>query len=238
MKTFKKKLLAAVTVMALSPLAQAGVISYSDFQGPAITDWYDTLTVAQFDANLGNLDSINITFSAEMFSDLILDNDNTTATTARGTVNVETLGSFLGLGALELSLSATTGFQNLAADDSGDTDAPTLDGTGGLDEYAGLDLSGTDSMTITIDSSHADFLSFIGTGTISTVGLGTLGGYAVSGGGGNVDVNVNTLAKASLNIDYNYTETTNPTPVSEPTSLAILGLGLAGIALRRKKKSL
>lgn len=233
MKTFKKKLLTAITVMALSPLAQAGLISFSDDHTSSITDWADTLTVSQFDSSLGSLNTINISFSATMLSDLILDNDNATATVARGTVSVDTLGSFLGLGALSLALSADTGFQPLAADDSGDTDSP-LDG--GPDEYAGIGLTGTDMISVTLNSSSSDFLSFIGTGDISTVGLMTFGGYGVLGGGGNVDANVNTYASAALNVTYNYS--TPSTSVSEPASLGILGLGLMGVALRRKKKSL
>ena len=233
MRLFNKKTLAAITVFALSPLAQAGLLSYTDTHDSSNTDWADTLTVSQFDASLGTLDTVSITFSADLLSDMIMDNDNASAAIASGTVTVDTIGSFLGLGLLNLNLSASTGFQSLGADDSMDTDSP-LDG--GPDEYAGLGLIGLDMMSITIDSSHADFLSFIGTGFLSTVGLGTFGGYAVSGGGGNVDINVNTLASARLNVDYRYTAPSGPTPVSEPASLAILGLGLVGIALRRKKK--
>ncbi len=234
MKNFKKKLLSAVAVVALSPLAQAGVISYSDEHAASTTDWFDTLTVSQFDSSMGTLNTVDISFSAEMLSDMTLDNDNATDTIARGTVSVDTIGSFLGLGSLGISLSANTGFQNLGADDSGDTD---IAGNGGGDEYVGLALSGSDLLSLTIDSSNADFLSFIGTGTLSTTGLGTFGGFAVAGGGGNVDVNLNTLASAALSVTYNFTDRASTT-VPETGSLAIFGLGLAGFALsRRAKKS-
>lgn len=232
MKIFKTKLLAAITVVALSPLAQAGVISFSDTHATSITDWNDTLTVSQFDTTLGSLNTIDISFSADMFSDMILDNDNSGATVARGTVSVDTIGSFLGLGALSVSISANTGFQALGSDDSGDTDNA---GSDGVDEYVGLALYDSDLINITINSSHADFLNFIGAGSVSTTGLGTFGGFAVAGGGGNVDVNVNTVASAALNVTYNYTDATT-TSVSETGSLAIFGLGLAGFALSRKAK--
>jgi hypothetical protein len=233
MKIFKKKLLTAVTVMALSPLAQATLLTVTDEHTSSATDWTDILTVSQFDASLGTLDTVTITFSASMLSDMILDNDNLLSSTAKGTVTVDTLGSFVGLGGLFLGLSANTGFQSLGADDSGNTDNP---GDGGLDEYVGLGLFSTDTMSVTIDASSADFLSFIGTGNISTVNLHTSAGYGLSGGGANIGVQLNTIAGASLNVDYNYTAPS--TSVSEPASLGILGLGLMGVALRRKKKSL
>ena len=116
MNTFKKKLLTAVTAIALSPLAQAGMMSFSDTHATSLTDWADTLTVSQFDASLGALDTIDISFSASILSDITLDNDNTTGGLGKGTANVDILGSFLGLGSLYSLVSATTGFQALGAD--------------------------------------------------------------------------------------------------------------------------
>jgi len=232
MKSFKKKLLSAVAVVALSPLAQAGVISFSDEHAVSITDWSDTLTVAQFDSAQGTLNSVDVLFSATMFTDLTLDNDNATAASARGTVSVDTIGSFLGLGSLGVSLSTSTGFQALGADDSGDTD---IVGAGGLDEFEALGLSGSDLLSVTLTSADFDFASFIGTGFLSTTSLETFGGFGVQGGGGNVDVNVNTVASAALTVTYNFTDTVT-TSVPETGSLAIFGLGLAGLALTRKAK--
>ena len=227
MKNFKKKLLTAVTVMALSPLAQAGLISFSDTHDASITAWTDTLTVSQFDASLGSLDTIDISFSASMLSDLTLNNNDASAQLTSGNVSVQTNGSFLGLGTLSILLTENTGFQLLAADDGA---------IGGFDEYTALGLNGTDILSLTIDASHADFLSFIGAGNVSTTGLAAIGGFGALGGG-NVEVIVNTKASAALNVTYNYSNTPT-TSVSEPASLGILGLGLMGIALRRKKKSL
>lgn len=226
MNTFKKKLLTAVTVMALSPLAQAGLISFDDSHTASTTDWFDTLTVSQFDASLGNLDSVEITFSASMLSDLLLINNDAAAQRTSGNVSVQTYGTFLGLGDLGILLGASSGRQNLDASDGA---------AGGSDEYSALGLTGADAITVTIDATNADFLSFIGTGDISTTDLEAEGGFGATGGG-NIIAEANTTAGASLNVRYNYTETT--TSVSEPASLAILGLGLLGFGLRRKQKSL
>lgn len=236
MKNLKRKLLSVVAIAALSPLSQAGVISYSDTHDLSTTDWFDTLSVSQFNNNLGVLNSINIGFSASMLSNIILDNDNLTGTTVQGTIFIQTIGSFLGLGDLNINLSANTGFQSLGVDDSGDTDKA---GDGGFDEYKSLDLFNMDMISVTLDSSNSDFNSFIGNGFISTESLGTLGGYSVLGGGGNIDVNINTEASSELFITYNYTDLpkSNVTSVTEPGSIAILGLGLiglAGLSLKRR----
>jgi hypothetical protein len=226
MNTFKKKLLTAVTVMALSPLAQAGMISFSDSHAASTTEWNDVLTVSQFDASLGNLDTIDISFSASMLSDITLNNNDNQAQTTRGNVGIETIGSFLGLGSLSINLGADTGFVNLGADAASD----------GSDIFTALGLTGTDTINATIDASSADFLSFIGAGDLSTLGLTAFGNFGGTGGSNTV-ISVDTVAGANLNVTYNYSDTPT-TSVSEPGSLAILALGLTGFALRRKQKSL
>lgn len=227
MQTFKKKLLTAVTVMALSPLAQAGMISFDDSHTLSTTDWFDTLTVSQFDASLGTLNTIDISFSASMLSDLLLNNNDAASQRTSGNVSVQTYGTFLGLGNLEITLGATSGRQTLAADDGA---------AGGLDEYVASGLTGADMLSITIDSTNADFLSFIGTGDISTTNLEAVGGFGATGGG-NIVAEANTTAGARLNVAYNFTDAPVAS-VSEPGSLAILALGLVGFGLRRKQKSL
>ena len=123
-------------------------------------------------------------------------------------------------------MGADTGFVNLGADAASD----------GSDIFTALGLTGTDTINATIDASSADFLSFIGAGDLSTLGLTAFGNFGGTGGSNTV-ISVDTVAGANLNVTYNYSDTPT-TSVSEPGSLAILALGLTGFALRRKQKSL
>jgi hypothetical protein len=70
--------------------------------------------------------------------------------------------------------------------------------------------------------------SFIGSGTIETLGAFPVDGYFVSGG---TDWNstVSLQGKADIAVTYNYTA------VPEPTSFALITLGCAVLALRRKR---
>ena len=216
-----KNIITGAALLLASSSAFAGLITFDDTTVVQTTDWADTLRVSQFDASVGTLQSIAVTFSANMNTVMQLDNNNATAENVRGNISVLTLGSFQGL-SLELDLLQNTGFQFLGADGSAS------------EGYTSNTLNAMNSVTFNIDS--ADFSDFIGTGFLETSGLGTLGGFGVSGGGGNVLAQVATQAGANLSISYTYDDVT--TDIPEPTSLALLGLGLMGFAASRKKKSL
>lgn len=71
--------------------------------------------------------------------------------------------------------------------------------------------------------------SFIGSGAIETLGAFPVDGYFITGG---TDWNstVSLQGKADIAVTYNYT-----TVVPEPTSMALVTLGCAVLALRRKR---
>ena len=225
----------ALSLFTIIP-AQAVLVSFSDQHTSSQTEWTDTLTVSQFDPLLGTLNSATLTFDGNILSDMTLDNDNTTGINAIGNVNVVlSMTSVSGIAGTGFFINPTgsTGIQSLGGDDSGDTDSP---GHGGPDENTISGITGFDSQVLTFNTGDPELSAFIGTGTLSTIELGTIGGFGVTGGGGNVDVNVNTFADATLKVEYDYTPSQpGPNPIPEPSTMLLLGSGLVGLAMWRWK---
>ena len=84
----------------------------------------------------------------------------------------------------------------------------------------------TQSSTIT----GAKLADFIGTGAF-TVDMNTFSSPGIAGGGGNIQPTLATFAGGTFSIQYDYTLT----PVPEPTSMAMLGLGVIGLGVMRRR---
>lgn len=78
----------------------------------------------------------------------------------------------------------------------------------------------------------SDFLPYIGSGTFD-INVGTQTFLLLSFGGGNVGTTQATQARATAEVIYEYRELST---VPEPTTLALLGTGLLGATIRRRRK--
>ena len=130
------------------------------------------------------------------------------------------------------------------------------------DLQVGLTLAGGGSYTLapgasaTLESgpganvftpgSQTIHLTYIDPGILSqfTVGefqlnLSTLSGISIRGGGGNITATQLTTAAGTIEIVYDYTVSNPPPPVNapEPMTMAILGSGLLGLGIARRKRT-
>ena len=234
MKTKFLAAAAAAAILALSqmPAANAAVITTSvetETIPLTTTNFADlALVFDKFDAGLGTLLSVNLTLQG----------------TVQGTAQYESLdGSPT---TVSLNLSATI---NLTRPGGGsdivqvlpvanETDNPTafdgnidFGGTSG-NTFAGLSNTANNAQTLT---SLADLLLFTAAFSGETITLELDATGASSGSGaGNLITQFITNAGATATVSYTYDD---GNVIGEPATLALLGAGLIGAGLRRRRKA-
>ena len=230
MKLHLEPLLLAAITLGLATTANAATRSYTDGIGDQSGSWATLLTFNQFDPAQGTLTDVLINLSTTMSGSLTIENTeaNVSRTYAAGEQANVHLG---GLPGTALSFDVFAGYYNL-------TSLAAFDGTA---DFSGPDTgvssgsgSGTDNFAYS--NYNLSLAGFIGMGVIHP----TLSGDPTYSEGFESTAYYNalnhTVSNGQATITYVYTPAPPPpTPTPEPGALPLLGLGIAGMALRARR---
>jgi hypothetical protein len=227
MNPYKIALAATTALVASSSLSFATVVSQTE-SFSAVTDWGTTppnpsftptqnIGFAGFNPALGTLNSVTITITDTVNGSVNLTNNGSVAS---GSTTVT--GSLLNtLKYVYPSISVTS--VTLVSSSYSATLAPGA--SSGLQPVTGVKTTSN-----TVSTGLASFE------TSWAVTAGDLGQVLVGSGNGNGKATYTDTGIVKVVASYNYT--TTPTPSPEPATLTVLGSGLAGLGLlRRRRKS-
>lgn len=214
----KKTVLGAILgVFMLSGAASAatmGPVSCTTV-GFSNTELAGALVCPQFNVANAVLTSMTITFTGDIDGTVGLTNNTQQVQSGTAETNSRfTFGPLSGfaLPAPMFTVIASTGQVSL---NPGETKTMSVTGT-----------------QVATYSNTADFVPYVGAGTFN-VNVGTQTFLLLSFGGGNVGASQLTQARAAAEVSYEYRELST---VPEPTTLALLGTGLLGATIRRRRK--
>lgn len=232
----KLKLLVAAAVCVLSAANASAAISYTAWQtdstgvrrtgGAGDTN----LTFNQFDATLGTLHNVEFKLDGTAWATY-------SYTDLSGSTN-----NFQFLASETIKIADPTNSANslaVAIPNMGDI-ARTVAGFGNysVPGYPDpiLGLTGTNSSSVTCDGAcltSALATYFTGSGTVDLLASGAIANNTTSDN----DNNNSVISRWQGDLAVRYSYEAAPVAVPEPASLALVGLGIAGIALSRRRRA-
>ena len=229
-----KKILLGASLLCAATITNAAAVTATVTATGEITmsttNWTDTISVADFDTSLGTLTSVSFTLTGSLEGDAKLESLDAAPATVKVTLEGQIKLFDLDNNLLNVSVPTTNETFNASVFDGG----IDFGGTSGID-FGTLTASDTDGPTtlssLTTSLTLADF-----TDGVANVFNISAQAQSNASGAGNVITQFGTRAGAMVSIVYTYV----PTPVvgvSSPSHIALLGLGLVGLAgVRRLRK--
>jgi PEP-CTERM motif len=227
MNPYKIALAATTALVASSSLSFANVVSQTE-SFSALTDWgttppnpsftpTQTIGFAGFNPALGTLNSVTITITDTVNGSVNLKNGGTTASSVTGSL-LNTLKYVYPTISVTSVTLASTSFSAVL-------------GAGASSGFQPVTGSTTRNHTVT-----TGLASFEASWAVTA---GDLGQLTIGSNNGNGTATYTDTGIVSIVAAYNFTPgTPPPPPVPEPATLSILGAGLTGLGLlRRRRKS-
>lgn len=224
MKTRHLSGLIAVFLFSRGIAPAQEILSYYAQIPRSTTDWAPAkaLQVPGFDASLGTLTGVELTYSGEIWQSLFFENTSPSSSATYDLLTLTTL-TFGEVGGPVLidNTASPTSFHKSGV-------VGRFDGT--------LDSAGTSGVTFNQDTvmngvyNDPNLAGYISSGPIGFSAT-TLGSFSMTASGGNNSAGVSTSAAVDLQVEYSYT------PIPEPAAYSVvLGLAALGLVLRRRER--